>query len=183
MLTSLLALLFMAPDPSATLRCDGRLVAVEDRDFQLRETCGDPFHVERWAELISHGIGPDSALTRQIVYEDWFFDFGSNRFLQRVRLREGRVVRIDSLRLRGRSQPLSVCRGGELRRGLTSGELLRLCGAPEFREDLDEALRLGQPPDESWVPTRRERWIYRLPNGRLSVMSMQHGVLQRIDIE
>lgn len=183
MLTSLLALLFMAPDPAATLRCDGRLVAVEDRDFQLRETCGEPFHIERWAELISHGIGPDSALARQIVYEDWFFDFGSNRFLQRVRLREGRVLRIDSLRLRGRSQPLPVCRGGELRRGLSSGELMSLCGPPAQREDLDEALRLGQPPDESWIPTRRERWIYRLPHGRLSVMSLQRGVLQRIDIE
>jgi len=183
MLSSLLAILFMAPDPAAGLRCDGRLVAVQDWDFQLRETCGEPFHVERWIEQISQASGPDSALVRQVAFEDWYFDFGSNRFLQRVRLREGRILRIDSLRLRGRSQPLQTCRGADVRTGLTSGELLRLCGAPLRREDLDEAIRLGQPPADSWIPTRQERWVYRLPSGRLSVMSLRRGVLERIELE
>jgi hypothetical protein len=183
MLSSLLALLFMASDPAASLRCDGRLVAVEDWDFQLRQTCGEPFHVDRWSELLSQSTGPDSALARRIDYEDWFFDFGSNRFLQRVRLRDGRVVRIDALSLRGRNQPLQVCRGGDLRTGLTSGELLRLCGPPLRREELEEAQRFGQPPADSWVPTRQERWIYPLPNGRLSILSLRRGVLQRIELE
>ena len=183
MLATLFTLALSAADPASALRCDGRLVHPGDYDFQLSQTCGAPFHVERWRELIGQPLGEDAGLARSVDWEEWYYDFGPNRFLQRVRLREGQVQRVELLSLRGRGQPLRYCRSGELRAGLSSGELFALCGAPLRREELDEALRLGRPPGESWIPTRQERWIYRLPNGRLQVFWLRRGAVERIETE
>jgi hypothetical protein len=178
----LLALALAAADPTASLRCDGRLVASGDFDFQLRETCGEPYYIEPWFELRSQGLGPDGALLRTIRYEDWYFDFGPNRFLQRVRLREGQIVQIETLTQRGRRQPASNCRA-QLRAGLSSGELLKLCGAPQRRDDLEETLRLGREPAEEWIPTRHERWVYRLSDRRVMQIWLRAGRIERIQAD
>lgn len=176
LLAALLPPLSAARAEPTTLRCDGRLVELGDWDFQLADICGEPYYTERWAELVSVPAGSGVAVSRAVEFEDRYFDRGGDRLLRRVRLREGRIVQIDQLTQRG-GAPLSRCTPAHIRSGITSGELVALCGAPARRDALGEALRVGEPPAESIIPTRRERWLY--PDGaRVTVVDVVRGRVQ-----
>ncbi|HET6602694.1 MAG TPA: DUF2845 domain-containing protein [Xanthomonadaceae bacterium] len=177
------AALFAADDACAALRCGSRLVNEGDFDFRLRETCGEPFYVDRWVDLVSHSVGPQTAVSQYVERADWYYDFGSNRLLQRVRVRDGRVVAFETLSSYGRNAPQRSCRGAALHSGLSVGELVSLCGPPAIRQDLGQAVRIGASPAESVLPMRRERWVYRIDKDRVTVVEIARGVVQDIDVE
>lgn len=179
----LLLAALLAPHARAvdSLRCSSRLVATGDLDLALTERCGDPFFVDQWAELHSRTVGHDAAISRIEHYEDWFYDFGPSRLLVRVRLHEGRVIDIDTLTTRGRAGGPQACDDVVLLRGLGVGELVHRCGLPDRREPLQEALRLGRPPSETILPTRRERWVYRGDDGHVVLVWLRAGQVSRAE--
>lgn len=182
-LALLLATASVAPvlAQSQTLRCEGRLARVGDWDFQLRQTCGTPYFVEQWRALVSVATGPQVAISTPVDFEDWYFDQGSNRFLQRVRLRDGRITAVESLSAYGRRQPLEQCSGASVRTGISIGELVSLCGLPAQRRALDEALVSGHSPAVSVLPVRHQRWIYALSNSRWLIVELVHGRVAALD--
>ena len=165
----------------SSIRCDGRLAQVGDWDMQLRETCGSPFHVDRWSELLSVAAAPGVAVSTPVHFEDWYFDHGSNRFLHRVRLRDGRIVDVQALSAYGRRRPLDECRGAAVHTGISVGELVSLCGQPAQRRDLGQALVVGQSPAESVIPTRHERWLYPLDGSRWLIVELLRGRIAALD--
>jgi hypothetical protein len=165
----------------SSIRCDSRLAQVGDWDFQLRETCGEPFFVDRWREVVSVSAAPGVAVSTPVEFEDWYFDHGGNRFLQRARLRDGRIVDVRALSSYGRQRPLAECRGASVRTGLSSGELVSLCGAPAQRRELGQALVIGESPAESVIPTRHERWLYPLSGDRWLIVEMLRGRVAMLD--
>lgn len=171
----------LAAVAQSSLRCDGRLAQRGDWDFQLREVCGEPYFVDRWQSLASAALAPHVALSTPITWEEWYYDQGSNRFLQRVLLRDGRIVEIESLSAYGRERPLADCRGASVREGMHIGELVDVCGAPAQRRQLGEALVVGQSPAENVLPARRERWLYRLDDRRWLIVELLHGRVAALD--
>lgn len=179
----LLLLTLLAPMAcmAQSLRCDSRLVQRGDWDLQLRQTCGEPYFIDQWREVESASLAPAVAVTRPIQWEEWYYDQGPNRFLQRVLLREGRIVQIESLSSHARERPLEDCRGASLRTGIRIGELVDLCGVPAQRRQLGEALVVGQSPAESVIPSRHERWLYPLDGGRWLIVELLHGRVAALD--
>ncbi len=178
----LLLMLPLAVEASSTLRCASRVVIAGDWDFTLGERCGEPFHVDHWSELHSVRTGVDTAVSRLVRFEDWYFDFGPDRLLVRARLRDGQVQRFDVLGRRGRHSPLADCGAGTPLHGLSSGELVSLCGAPAQRQSLDEALLYGVSPAETVLPLRRERWVYRGSSGSGGIVVwLDAGQVTRVD--
>src|SRR5690606_13515983 len=121
---------------------------------------------DRWQSVASRAVAPDVALQAPIDWEEWYYDQGPNRFLQRVLLRDGRIVEVESLATYGRQRPLKECRGAAVRTGMRIGELVDLCGPPAQRRRLGDAVVVGQSPAENVLPERRERWLYALDDGR-----------------
>jgi len=164
-----------------TLRCDSRLVTAGDWQHTLSERCGTPFFIEEWTELHSVRSGPDSAVSRSIRYEDWFYDFGPERLLLRARLRDGQVEGFETLSRRGRSRPHADCRDAALPAGLSTGELVSLCGLPSQRDALPEAVVHGESPVQTILPTRRERWLYRPAGGNGRLVWIERGRITRVE--
>jgi hypothetical protein len=162
-----------------SLRCGSRLVTTGDRDISVRETCGEPYYSERWIERHSERTGPETAVSRDISFEDWFLDHGPERFLVRLRFREGRLHDVARLTQRGRRGPATSCETTALRRTMSAGELVAACGLPARREALGEALHVGQSPAESILPTRRERWVYALPKAQLLEVELRAGQVEQ----
>ena len=68
-----------------------------------------------------------------------------------------------------------------MRTGISIGELVSLCGLPEQRRALDEALVSGHSPAVSVLPVRHQRWIYALSNSRWLILELVHGRVAALD--
>lgn len=178
----LLVAVFLAPAVTAasdSLRCGSKLVSSGDWDISVRDTCGEPYYSERWVERHSERTGPETAIARDITFEDWFLDHGPERFLIRLRFREGRLLEVARLTRRGRRGAPGACEPSALRRAMTAGELVAVCGLPGRREVLGEAVHVGDSPAQSILPTRRERWVYDAAQARLIEVELRAGQVEQ----
>ncbi len=143
------------PAQAQSLRCDGRLVSVGDRRFDLIAACGEPdLRVPVRLELL--GAVP------VLPYEEvWYYNFGPHRLIREVRLRSDRVMAIESAGYGFTPAAPGSCRPEDLRRGMTVFELLARCGEPA-----DQAQRLRQRGPRTRYPLAtasvvlEEEWIY-----------------------
>ena len=177
----MLMLVTLTARAGETLRCDSRLVTAGDWQHTLSERCGTPYFVEEWTELHSVRSGPESAVSRSIRFEDWFYDFGPERLLVRARLRDGQLEGFETLSRRGRSRPHADCRDAALPPGLSTGELVSLCGLPSQRDALPEAVVHGESPVQTILPTRRERWLYRATGSTGRLVWIERGRITRAE--
>lgn len=118
------------------MRCDGSLVRAGDRQFQVAERCGQPDYVDGFRDPHFRGYVGER--------EIWYYNFGPHRFLRVLHFRDGRLHRIESA---GRgfteSRMEGACIPREIRQGMSSYELVLLCGEPAERE-------LRSPLTERW---------------------------------
>jgi len=164
--------------PAHALRCNGRLVHAGDHVLQAREHCGEPYWIDRHSEWLILGEG--AALERRIErkVEVWFYNFGSNRFMQRLVFRDDRLVAEEQLGY-GYSGKSRSCDVDSLPAGISNGEIVARCGAPYSSSDnyADVLVRDGAGNAELRVQ-RIEEWVYerqgrdpillRLVDGRLA---------------
>lgn len=91
------------PAGADALRCGARLVAEGDTRAAVESRCGPPADVVRRTRLAPAIVWRDGRPYRvghgliDVVVEEWFYDFGPQRFVRRVRFEDGVVVRIDTL--------------------------------------------------------------------------------------
>lgn len=151
---------------AAAMRCGTRLVTTGDYDFQVRDRCGEPYWIASYGELLVTGAGGPVERRSEQIYDEWYYNFGPHRLVQRVVFRDGRVIRIDSLGY-GRHRVGGDCSDIALGRGATPGEVVLRCGAPESRtaryQDILIRDRFG---NEVIRPVRYEEWVYRFPGAR-----------------
>lgn len=181
---SLLLLLCLAA-PAHALRCDGRLVDEGDHAITVRERCGEPFWIDRYSEWLIQGEHGPREQRVEIGVEVWYYNFGDDRFMQRLSFREDRLQREEALGY-GFNRLPKRCRLDTLPEGLTSGEVIARCGYPERRSESyrDETHRDDRGNARVHV-SRREDWIYRGGSRRdARVLVMIDGRLadtQRLD--
>jgi hypothetical protein len=152
-----LALLSLAAGAPAALamRCEGRLVSIGDRRFDVLAACGEPsLRVPVQVEMIG--------VYALLPYEEiWYYNFGPRRFLQQLRFRHGRLTAIESTGYGFNPEAPGPCRPEDLRRGMTHLELVARCGEP-----IDQAQRVRWLPSLPGPPFIRgtmvieEEWLY-----------------------
>lgn len=156
----LMCLLLVLAFPAQALRCNGRLVGDGDHIVQVRERCGDPFWIDHYNEWLI--AGEDQALEQRVqrTVEVWYYNFGSNRFMQRLVFRDDRLLREDSLGYGFSVQPKS-CDLDRLQNGISNGEIIARCGPPDSRREryADQIQRDGLGGARLTV-SRLEDWIY-----------------------
>lgn len=77
---------------SYALRCGNKLVEINDRKHAVLRKCGEPTYTDSYIQAISP-YRPHH--TQQI--DVWTYNFGSNRFMQELLFRNGRLYRINDL--------------------------------------------------------------------------------------
>lgn len=91
------------PGAAWAMRCGTRLVVEGDSDFDVRAKCGEPTEISRryilrpavvWlnGRPVQVGNGPI-----EVPVETWTYNLGPLRFMQQLRIEDGKVVRIDTL--------------------------------------------------------------------------------------
>jgi len=100
-----------SPEPALAMRCGSRLISEGDPRDKLANECGPPTNVETWEEERYHHYDslPPSNQYREferygsayrvkviVRVELWTYNYGPSRFMDYVRIENGRVVRIYS---------------------------------------------------------------------------------------
>jgi hypothetical protein len=158
------------------MRCDGRLVTVGDRRFDVLAACGEPdLRVPVRLEVIG---------VYALPYEEiWYYNFGPSRFIQQLRFRQGRLESIDSAGYGFHPDAPGSCRPEDLRRDMTHLELVARCGEPVDREQ-----RLRWLPYDQGYPFARgravfeEEWIYDFgPDRFYRILTLVDGLVVKIE--
>ena len=98
----LILVLLLVSGPAHALRCGTRLVSEGEIRLEVRHKCGEPAQINRWDEERTLSIrSDDHGVIRKrtviIQVEEWIYNFGPNRFMQRLLFEEGKLVDIESL--------------------------------------------------------------------------------------
>ena len=169
-----------APAAEAALRCGNRLVDEGDREFQVRERCGDPFWIEQWVRIEVLDRGQPFERQREVESSTWTFNFGPRALMQQLTFVDGVLQRIESLGY-GVAEIGTNCPFDRDLAGMSSGELVARCGEPaERRRSRDTVVLRPGPRLESWRDPRREEWVYDFGEDRLlRVLDLEHGRVVR----
>lgn len=176
-----LGLCLLAVAPAHALRCAGRIVEIGDHAYELRKRCGEPYWVDRYSEWLVLGErGPfEQQIERRV--EAWFYNFGPNRLLRRLVLRDNRIVREDSLGY-GYTTLGRACNLDALVAGTSTGEIVARCGAPATQESryASEIVRDGSGLARQRV-IRREEWVYEPAARAPRLLTLVDGTLARVE--
>lgn len=176
-----LTVLAFAGDAHA-LRCGSRVVATGDYDFQVRDRCGEPYWIASYGELLVAGAGSPIEHRFERVFDDWYYNFGPTRLVHRLRFRDGRLIRVDTLGY-GSHGIGEDCSDIDLARDNTPGEVVLRCGEPESRTARYRDILIRDAfGNERIRPVRHEEWIYHFPGSRFVRMAIFiDGRLDRVE--
>lgn len=179
---ALVALLLMLASPVVLgMRCGNRVVSDGDRDFQVRERCGEPYWSETWLGV--DVVGRDSALESQqeVEWSVWYYNFGPRELIQRLVFLDGTLQLSESLGY-GFRELGDSCRANMNFTGMSSGELVARCGEPAYRRESRDGLVYRPTPGlENWRQQRREEWTYDFGgNQLLRVLRLVNGRVQSV---
>jgi hypothetical protein len=83
------------------VRCGSRIFTVGDSSAEMGDTCGPPAQISRFTVdgvtgSVRAGVRAQDSSGETLV-EIWTFNFGPSQLMQRVRIENGVVVKIESL--------------------------------------------------------------------------------------
>lgn len=83
------------------LRCGNNLVSENDPSQRLVQFCGQPTSVERYEDrravrVYDQRLGGYVTDYESIPYEIWVYNFGPQRFMMRITVREGLITHMKS---------------------------------------------------------------------------------------
>lgn len=171
-------LLLLASDPALALRCANGLIDTGDRRQQVIEACGEPDFIDRrpvFLNALGHAVPG---------VEEWYYNPGSQRLINVIVLRSGRVqaLRTDGRGLAG--EPPRACGPYDIRPSMSKFRLLWECGEPADRRGY-----FVYRPIDPLAPTGRvtavlfEEWIYRFGPQQLDrQVQLENGQVIDIDV-
>ncbi len=169
---------------AGSIRCGARLVSEGMPAAEVLAICGEPDLRDVWGP--PYGLRPGYLAPT----EEWTYNFGSNQLLRVLRLRNGRVERIDSEGYGFAPQHTDGCSLTEIRRGMSKYRLLQRCGAPLTR--MADYVFYPQPPlsrhpdlregYSTVTPVYREQWTYNFGARRLQrLVILENGRVADVD--
>lgn len=92
----------LAAGEADALRCQNKLITEGDRDIELERYCGEPVSVRSYhaprAFLDRHGrLLLHPGFRREVLVEEWTYNFGPHRLMRVVTLENGVVTDIEPL--------------------------------------------------------------------------------------
>jgi hypothetical protein len=161
---------------SAGLRCDGGLVSVGDRRFDVRAACGEP---DLRLPVGEHLLGAYMALP----YEElWYYNFGPRRFIRELRFMSSRLIAVRSHGYGFNPGAPGRCAPHDLRRGMTVLELHARCGDPHDREMRIQWLRSFPGVFGYGRVALEEEWLYNFgPTDFYRVVTLVDGLITRVE--
>ena len=103
--TLLFITLLLISSSATAIRCNSRLAEVGDPAYQFIKLCGQPDYVTQRTIYRSKGVhskpglqnGYYAQVEQPIHLEEWIYDFGPNRLMQKVIFIDGVASKITSL--------------------------------------------------------------------------------------
>lgn len=98
----LVSLLSLSPGPAYAFRCGQRLVLVGAATFDVLRKCGEPISINQrviyWPVSEPSLDSPfEEPLFIPVVIDEWIYNFGPKRFMQKLSFEEGILRGIESL--------------------------------------------------------------------------------------
>jgi hypothetical protein len=172
----------MLASPAAmALRCGNRVVSDGDRDFQVRDRCGDPYWSETWIGVDIAGRYSALESQREVEWSVWYYNFGPRALIQRLVFVDGNLQFSETLGY-GVREIGDSCRANLNFTGMSSGELVARCGQPAHRRLSSDGLVYRPAPGlENWRQQRREEWTYDFgSNQLLRVLRLVNGQVESV---
>jgi hypothetical protein len=72
------------------LRCGSRIIGPGSSSAELAALCGDPAQINKSSVSSAEGVSESDV-------ETWTYNFGPNQLMERVRIKDGVIIQIDSL--------------------------------------------------------------------------------------
>lgn len=181
---ALFCVLSLLTAPALALRCGTRVVSDGDRDFAVRERCGEPFYVDQFASVRIRGADGPFETQVEDLYDVWYYNFGPRRLMVRLLFLNGRLQREETLGY-GVTSIGDSCNLDALPAGTSAGEIVAYCGAPAARRNQRQAdIRRDHYGNQRITPVRVEEWTYDLGDSRLlRILTLHNGRLQNVDTE
>lgn len=151
---------------SDSLRCGSHLVSVGELAAKVEALCGQPAYRDAEGDpaAMARGYDPD--------VEVWTYNFGSNRLLQQLRFRNGRLESIRSGGYGFNPDVPQHCGPDDIAVGMTKYELLHACGEPVSKR----AESVEVPLDENGPVVRRRDGVYAYRSGYVRDVYREHWV-------
>lgn len=184
----MLVLLALGPGGSSpataadAMRCGSRLVAVEAHAAEVLAACGEPSFRDVFSYPAPRGTGVIADA------EQWTYNFGPNKLLHVLHLRNGRLTDIRTQGYGFHASAARRCTPTTRIDGLGKYRLLATCGEPLTRRTVGYVT--AGPVGGGWRPhghrhpveVFREEWIYNFGRRYLmKILTLEDGVV--VDVE
>lgn len=171
-LLTLACAVWMPAAAAGSMRCEGRIIQEGALAAEVLGACGEPVYRDPWTLQSPH--------THLLVVdtEEWYYNFGSSQLLRLVKIRNGKVVDIDSDGYGYNDPPRPPCDPLDIVPGLSKFRLILRCGDPVTRKSQSVLAPLNPrggtdpfygsvdpgadryPYNGYLVPVFREEWVY-----------------------
>jgi len=151
---------------SGSMRCGSRIVDEEDLAAELLAACGEPSFRDQFLVQIPNGAHIADT-------EIWTYDFGPQKLLQLVTLRNGQISNIDSDGYGFTANSKPRCEPRRVVEGLSKYRLVAQCGEPLTKRSENVLKPLFARPEiyrsddgayayrnQYVTPVYREEWVY-----------------------
>ena len=167
---------------AATLDCAGGIISVGDSRVELLSKCGEPDAKESHEEELS--LRPDHKTKHKlsITVDEWTYDFGPERFMRIVTLKNGKIADVRSGNYGRGSQAKPdqrECGEQVISIGDTKTDVVAKCGEPTWKDSRQEEMkeRLESGVTRS-IFLNVEEWTYNLgPNRFVRIFTFKNGRL------
>jgi hypothetical protein len=98
----LLTVLCLSAELAHALRCGNRLVGMGASTAEVFDKCGEPVARDQWVEYRtvsppSSFAPPQEQVYLPVIIEEWVYNFGAHRFMQKFHFEDGRLRDLQSL--------------------------------------------------------------------------------------
>jgi len=176
---------------SGSLRCGSRIIDEEDLAAELLAACGEPSFRDQFTIEIPNGA-------RIADTEVWTYDFGPQKLLRLVTLRNGQISNIDSDGYGFTPNATPRCEPRRVVEGLSKYRLVAQCGEPLTKRSEQTLKPLYSRPEiyrnngdpyayhnQYVTPVYREEWVYnfgsRSPMRRITLEDGRVTHVENID--
>lgn len=98
----MMAVLCLRAELAYALRCGNRLVGVGASTAEVLDKCGVPVARDQWVEYRpvpqpSSFVHPQEQVYLPVTIEEWVYNFGAHRFVQKLHFEDGRLSDVQAM--------------------------------------------------------------------------------------